>query len=75
MADVICGDIQKLFYTRADDAKSAAEQVKTIMNVSFHYAVTVKEISNSPADGTEISKTEKTVLKAELKPAGHAGNL
>lgn len=52
MADVICGDIQKLFYTRADDAKSAAEQVKTIMNVSFRYAVTVKVISNSPADGT-----------------------
>lgn len=52
MTDVTRGDVQKLFNIKADYSRPIAEQVKTIMNVSFRYAVTVKMISNSPADGT-----------------------
>lgn len=36
-----------------------AEQVKTIMNVSFRYAVTIKVIPNSLVDGIGLPKAEK----------------
>lgn len=51
MAEVTRGDIQELFNTKANYSRSVAEQVKTIMNVSFRYAVTIKVISVSPVEG------------------------
>ena len=59
MMDVTRGDIQKLFNTKTDYSRSVAEQVKTIMNVSFRYAVTIKVIPNSPVDGIGLPKAEK----------------
>ncbi len=47
MAEVNRGDIQKLFNAKADYSRSVAEQVKTIMNVSFRYTVTKKVIANN----------------------------
>ena len=59
MADVTRGDIQTLFNTKADYSRSVAEQVKTIMNVSFRYAVTIKVIPANPVEGIGLPKTEK----------------
>lgn len=59
MADVTRGDIQTLFNTKADYSRSVAEQVKTIMNVSFRYAVTIKVIPANPVEGIGLPKAEK----------------
>lgn len=59
MMDVTRGDVQKLFNTKAAYSRSIAEQVKTIMNVSFRYAVTNKVIRTSPVDGIGLPKAEK----------------
>ena len=60
MADVNRGDIQQLFNTKASYSRSVAEQVKTIMNVSFDYAVTKKVISNSPVKGVNLPKAGRS---------------
>ena len=59
MTDVTRGDVQKLFNIKADYSRPIAEQVKTIMNVSFRYAVTAKVIPTSPVDGIGLPKAEK----------------
>lgn len=59
MMDVTRGDVQKLFNTKAGYSRSIAELVKTIMNVSFRYAVTNKVIQTSPVDGIGLPKAEK----------------
>lgn len=70
MAEVNRGDIQKLFNAKADYSRSVAEQVKTIMNVSFRYAVTKKVISNNPVEGVNLPKADR------LKKAGfHTRNI
>lgn len=64
MAEVNRGDIQKLFNAKADYSRSVAEQVKTIMNVSFRYAVTKKVISNNPVEGVNLPKADRSQKKA-----------
>ena len=59
MIDVTRGDVQKLFNTKAGYSRPIAELVKTIMNVSFRYAVTNKVIQTSPVDGIGLPKAEK----------------
>lgn len=59
MIDVTRGDVQKLFNTKAVYSRPIAELVKTIMNVSFRYAVTNKVIQTSPVDGIGLPKAEK----------------
>ena len=67
MADVTRGDIQKLFNAKASYSRSVAEQVKTIMNVSFSYAVTSKVISVSPVEGVGLPKTETSQKKTAFR--------
>ena len=67
MTDVTRGDIQKLFNTKADYSRSVAEQVKTIMNVSFRYAVANKVISVNPVEGVGLPKTEKLQQKSTYR--------
>ena len=67
MMDVTRGDIQKLFNTKTDYSRSVVEQVKTIMNVSFRYAVTIKVIPNSPVDGIGLPKAEKLQQKSGFR--------
>lgn len=67
MLDVTRGDIQKLFNAKADYSRSVAEQVKTIMNVSFRYAVTVKVLSVSPVEGIGLPKAEKSQQKSGFR--------
>ncbi len=67
MADVTRGDIQKLFNAKASYSRSVAEQVKTIMNVSFRYAVTSKVISVSPVEGVGLPKTETSQKKTAFR--------
>ena len=67
MMDVTRGDVQKLFNTKTDYSRSVAEQVKTIMNVSFRYAVTIKVIPNSPVDGIGLPKAEKLQQKSGFR--------
>ena len=67
MMDVTRGDVQKLFNTKADYSRSIAELVKTIMNVSFRYAVTNKVIQASPVDGIGLPKAEKPQQKTGFR--------
>ncbi len=67
MMDVTRGDVQKLFNTKADYSRSIAELVKTIMNVSFRYAVTNKVIQASPVDGIGLPKAEKLQQKSGFR--------
>ena len=61
MVDVNRGDIQKLFNIKASYSRSVAEQIKTIMNVSFRFAVTMKVISNNPVEGMSLPKADRAV--------------
>lgn len=63
MMDVTHGDVQKLFNTKAGYSRPIAELVKTIMNVSFRYAVTNKVMKTSPVDGIGLPKAEKQQQK------------
>ena len=67
MMDVTRGDVQKLFNTKADYSRPIAELVKTIMNVSFRYAVTNKVIQASPVDGIGLPKAEKLQQKSGFR--------
>ena len=63
MVDVNRGDIQRLFNTKATYSRSVAEQVKTIMNVSFKFALGKKIISSNPVLGINLPKAEKLQRK------------
>ena len=67
MTDVTRGDVQKLFNIKADYSRPIAEQVKTIMNVSFRYAVTAKVIPTSPVDGIGLPKAERPQPKSGFR--------
>ncbi len=67
MMDVTRGDVQKLFNTKTDYSRSVAEQVKTIMNVSFRYAVTNKVILANPVDGIGLPKAERLQQKSGFR--------
>lgn len=56
-----------MFNTKANYSRSVAEQVKTIMNVSFRYAVTIKVISVSPVEGIGLPKAEKAQQKSGFR--------
>lgn len=57
LTEVNQGDIYKLYKDRTEFSKSIARLVKTVMNVSFHYAVKYKLISVNPAEGINLPKT------------------
>ncbi len=59
MPEVNRGDIQKLFNTKAGYSRAIAENVKTVMNVSFRYALSIKVISENPVVGLGLPKIEK----------------
>ncbi|MCI8522531.1 MAG: hypothetical protein HFI62_04935 [Lachnospiraceae bacterium] len=56
-----------MFHIKTDYSRSIAELVKTIMNVSFCYAVTIKVILASPVDGIEIPKAEKPQQRSDFR--------
>lgn len=61
MADVNKGDVRRLYNDRAAFSVSIEKMVKTVMNVSFDYAVEMKIVSVNPAAGVELPKqVEKT---------------
>mgnify|MGYP002511617292 CR=1 FL=1 len=51
MKDVSRGDIQRLYNDKAFQSVSVARMVKTVMNISFRYAVTRKVIAANPTEG------------------------
>lgn len=57
LTEVNKGDVQRLYKDRAGFSKHIVRLVKTVMNVSFHYAVRCKLISINPADGIDLPKT------------------
>ena len=56
IADLTRGDVQKLYNTKADYSISVARMVKTVMNISLRYGVSIKVISTNPADGINLPK-------------------
>lgn len=59
LTEVNKGDVQRLYKDRAGHSKSIVRQVKTVMNVSFNYAVSHKLLPVNPADGIDLPKTLK----------------
>lgn len=57
LIEVNKGDVQRLYKDRAEFSKHIVRLAKTVMNVSFHYAVKCKLISVNPADGIDLPKT------------------
>ena len=61
MADVNKGDVRRLYNDRAAFSVSIAKMEKTVMNVSFDYAVEMKNVSVNPAAEVKLPKqVEKT---------------
>lgn len=56
VADLNRGDIQKLYNIKAAYSVSVAKLVKTVMNISLNYAVTIKLISINLAEGVNLPK-------------------
>lgn len=57
LTEVNQGDVHRLYKDRAGYSKYIVRLVKTVMNVSFHYAVKCKLISVNPAEGIDLPKT------------------
>lgn len=62
MAEVNAGDVQKLFNSKTEYSISVARLVKTVMNISFRYAVNHKFIAVNPTKGINLPK--KVVKKS-----------
>lgn len=56
VADLNRGDIQRLYYEKAAYSVSVAKQVKTVLNISLRYAVSIKVIPVNPAEGIRLPK-------------------
>lgn len=54
IADLNRGDVQKLYNTKAAYSVSVAKLVKTVMNISLRYAITIKLISVNMAEGVNL---------------------
>lgn len=59
MIDINRGTVQKLYNDRAEYSQSVAKLVKTIMNISFNYAMEKKIIAENPASGINLPKRIK----------------
>lgn len=59
MKDVNRGDIQRLYNTKAAESVSVAKMCKTVLNISFRYAVSIKVVTINPAEGINLPKTVK----------------
>lgn len=57
LTEVNKGDIQRLYKDRAEYSKSIVRLVKTVMNVSFDFAVSRKLIPVNPASRVSLPKT------------------
>lgn len=57
LTEINKGDVQRLYKDRAGYSKSIVRLVKTVMNVSLHYALLHKLINTNPAEGIELPKT------------------
>lgn len=57
LTEVNNGDIHKLYKDRTKFSKPIARLVKTVMNVSFQYAVKCRLISVNPAKGIDLPKS------------------
>lgn len=60
LTEVNRGDIYRLYKNRAEFSKYIARLVKTVMNVSFRYALKCKLISANPAKGIDLPKIVET---------------
>lgn len=56
MTEVNKGDVHRLYKDRAEYSKYIVRLVKTVMNVSFRYAVKCKLIPINPAEGVNLPK-------------------
>lgn len=57
LIEVSKGDVYRLYKDRAEFSKHIVRLVKTVMNVSFHYAVKCKLVSINPAEGIDLPRT------------------
>ena len=57
--DVSGGDIQKLYNDKAEYSVSVARQIKSVINISFRYALSHKFIASNPAEGINLPKSVK----------------
>lgn len=57
LTEINKGDIHRLYKDRAEFSKYIVRLVKTVMNVSFHYALKCRLISFNPAEGINLPKT------------------
>lgn len=57
LTEINKGDVQRLYKDRTGYSKSIVRLVKTVMNVSLHYALLHKLINTNPAEGIELPKT------------------
>lgn len=57
LTEVNKGDVHRLYIDRAEISKYIVRLVKTVMNVSFRYAIRCRLISVNPAKGIGLPKT------------------
>lgn len=57
MTEVTRGDVRTLYNVKAEYSVSVARVLKTVMNLSFQYAVTMKVITINPTTGIHLPKT------------------
>lgn len=60
MTEINKGDVHRLYKDRAEYSKYIVRLVKTVMNVSFRYAVKCKLIPVNPAEGVNLPKAAET---------------
>ena len=68
MVNLTRGDVQKLYNTTTEYSVSVARIVKTVMNISLRYGVSIKVIATNPAEGINLPKQV-------IKKAYHTRNI
>lgn len=56
MVNLTRGDVQKLYNTKTEYSVSVAKIVKTVMNISLRYGVSIKVNASNPAAGINLPK-------------------
>ena len=62
MADITTADVQELYNRKLKYSESVTRLLRTVLNVSFRYAVSMKVITSNPADKAVLPRTRRKAV-------------
>lgn len=59
MSDITAADVQELYHRKMEYSESVTRMIRTVLNVSLRYAVSMKVITSNPADKVVLPRTRR----------------